>query len=299
MKKKRCCNREALQGWLSILPVLIIIVAVRGVPVAAAVIKSFTNWDGMLKSDFVGLKNYIQILGHGEFWGLFRNNLVLLIYIPIQIFIGVVVAVLLYEEVKGWKIFRTIYYIPQVVSSLIVGFLFAIFFGFNGPINTFLRAVGMDGLAIEWLGQASSGLGVIIFCLVWINIGWQGMLVLGGLASVSPDIYEAARLDGAGYWQKLFLVTLPLLRRTIEYSVMVSVIWSFTSLFPLIYSLTRGGPGTETMTIDYMIYQKSFVSGSQMGYSCAMSVILLVIILIFTGIQQGMSQKKEREEGAA
>ena len=123
--------------------------------------------------------------------------------------------------------------------------------------------------------------------------------MLGGLASVSPDIYEAARLDGAGYWQKLFLVTLPLLRRTIEYSVMVSVIWSFTSLFPLIYSLTRGGPGTETMTIDYMIYQKSFVSGSQMGYSCAMSVILLIIILIFTGIQQGISQKKEREEGAA
>ena len=296
MSKSKIRRRENIQGWLSVLPVLAVLAAVRGVPMAAAVVKSFTNWDGILKSDFVGFQNYINILAKGEFWGLLENNLVILIFIPIQVMLGMIVAVLLYEEVRGWKVFRTLYYLPQIISSVIVGFLFTILFGYYGPINTVLRSIGLDGLAIEWLGNRGSGLFVIIFCLVWINIGWQGMLVLGGLSSISPEIYESARLDGAGYWQRLFKITIPLIRRTIEYSVMTSVIWSFTGLFPLIFSLTQGGPGTETMTIDYMIYQKSFVSGSQLGYSCALSVILLVIILIFTGIQMGISQKRYRFE---
>ena len=296
MSKSKIRRRENIQGWLSVLPVLAVLAAVRGVPMAAAVVKSFTNWDGILKSDFVGFQNYINILAKGEFWGLLENNLVILIFIPIQVMLGMIVAVLLYEEVRGWKVFRTLYYLPQIISSVIVGFLFTILFGYYGPINTVLRSIGLDGLAIEWLGNRGSVLFVIIFCLVWINIGWQGMLVLGGLSSISPEIYESARLDGAGYWQRLFKITIPLIRRTIEYSVMTSVIWSFTGLFPLIFSLTQGGPGTETMTIDYMIYQKSFVSGSQLGYSCALSVILLVIILIFTGIQMGISQKRDRLE---
>ena len=296
MSKSKIRRRENIQGWLSVLPVLAVLAAVRGVPMAAAVVKSFTNWDGILKSDFVGFQNYINILAKGEFWGLLENNLVILIFIPIQVMLGMIVAVLLYEEVRGWKVFRTLYYLPQIISSVIVGFLFTILFGYYGPINTVLRSIGLDVLAIEWLGNRGSGLFVIIFCLVWINIGWQGMLVLGGLSSISPEIYESARLDGAGYWQRLFKITIPLIRRTIEYSVMTSVIWSFTGLFPLIFSLTQGGPGTETMTIDYMIYQKSFVSGSQLGYSCALSVILLVIILIFTGIQMGISQKRDRLE---
>lgn len=296
MSKSKIRRRENIQGWLSVLPVLAVLAAVRGVPMAAAVVKSFTNWDGILKSDFVGFQNYINILAKGEFWGLLENNLVILIFIPIQVMLGMIVAVLLYEEVRGWKVFRTLYYLPQIISSVIVGFLFTILFGYYGPINTVLRSIGLDGLAIEWLGNRGSGLFVIIFCLVWINIGWQGMLVLGGLSSISPEIYESARLDGAGYWQRLFKITIPLIRRTIEYSVMTSVIWSFTGLFPLIFSLTQGGPGTETMTLDYMIYQKSFVSGSQLGYSCALSVILLVIILIFTGIQMGISQKRDRLE---
>ena len=149
-----------------------------GVPMAAAVVKSFTNWDGILKSDFVGFQNYINILAKGSSGDYWRNNLVILIFIPIQVMLGMIVAVLLYEEVRGWKVFRTLYYLPQIISSVIVGFLFTILFGYYGPINTVLRSIGLDGLAIEWLGNRGSGLFVIIFCLVWINIGWQGMLVL-------------------------------------------------------------------------------------------------------------------------
>lgn len=296
MKKSKIRRKENIQGWLSVLPVLLIILTIRGVPIVTAAVKSFTNWDGLYKSDFIGLRNYINILTKKEFWNLLQNNLILMIFIPIQVLTGSVVAVLLYEEVRGWKVFRTLYYLPQIISSVIVGFLFTMLFGYYGPINTLLRSIGLDSLAVEWLGNRGSGLFVIILCLVWINIGWQGMLVLGGLSSIDPEIYESAKLDGAGYWTRLFKITMPLIRRTIEYSVMTSVIWSFTGLFPLIFSLTKGGPGTQTMTIDYMIYQKSFVSGSQLGYSCALSIILLIIIMILTAVQMIVSGKRDRLE---
>ncbi len=289
-------RREAIVGWMFILPTILILLTIRGIPMITAFVKSFTNWDGMYKNDFVGLRNYILILGKEEFWALLKNNLVLLLFIPIQVLIGVIVAVLLFEEVRGWKVFRSLYYIPQVISPLIIGFLFAVLFGYNGPINVLLRGIGLNTWAIDWLGSGATALPVIIFCLVWINIGWQGMLVLGGIGAIPLSVYEAAKLDGAGYWRRLFSITFPMIQGTIRYSVMMSVIWSFTSLFPFIYSMTRGGPGTETMTIDYMIYQKSFVTGSQMGYSCALSVILLVIILIFTVVQMKLQRRGELKE---
>ena len=173
-------RREAIVGWMFILPTILILLTIRGIPMITAFVKSFTNWDGMYKNDFVGLRNYILILGKEEFWALLKNNLVLLLFIPIQVLIGVIVAVLLFEEVRGWKVFRSLYYIPQVISPLIIGFLFAVLFGYNGPINVLLRGIGLNTWAIDWLGSGTTALPVIIFCLVWINIGWQGMLVLVG-----------------------------------------------------------------------------------------------------------------------
>ena len=127
-------------------------------------------------------------------------------------------------------------------------------------------------------------LGVIIFCLVWINIGWQGMLFLGAMTQISPEIFEAARLDGAGYWTRTFKIMLPLLVPTVEYSCITSVMWTFTGLYSLIFSITGGGPGYDTTTIDYMIYMKAFRGNSEFGYACALSVILMLIVGIVISI---------------
>lgn len=298
MKSGRCKARslrkaENIQGWLSVLPVILIILAIRGYPMLVGILKSFTNWDGLFRSDFIGLQNYINILGGSQFWMLLKNNLILLLYLPVQLLLGLIVAVLLYEEVFGWRFFRSCYYLPQVLSSLSIGYLFVVFFGLDGPLNQALRLIGLDSLAVNWLGKSSTGLLVIIICMVWINIGWQGMLFLGGMASIPPSVYEAARLDGAGYWTRLFKITLPMLLRTLEYSCVMSVLWCFTGLFNLIFSITKGGPGYETTTVDYMIYLKAFKGGSEFGYASAIAVILMLIVLVVTIVQLKLTDKAD------
>ena len=284
-------HRDARAGLFSVLPALFLILAVRGYPMILAIQKSFTNWDGLKKNKFIGLDNYISILTGGEFWILLRNNLILLAYIPLQLLVGMTIAVLLYEEVLGWKFFRSLYYLPQVVSTVIIAYLFGVFFGYDGPINLLLRKAGLEMFAIEWLATGPGAMAVIILSLVWVNIGWQGILILGGMSSISPSVFEAARIDGAGYWRRLFHIIIPMLNRVIEYSCIISVIWVFTGLFSFIHSLTGGGPGYETTTIDYMIYLKAFVTGSQLGYACAVAVLLLAIILVFTRVQMTIADR--------
>lgn len=279
------------QGWLSVLPAILVVLAIRGYPLVFGFFKSFTDWSGIGSGNWVGLSNYISILTGAEFWTLLKNNLVILVFIPIQLVLGLLTAVLLYEEVWGWKFFRVVFYLPQIVSSLVIGYLFAVFFGYNGPVNKVLEMIGLGMLKTEWFGDAGMALSIIIFCLVWINIGWQAMLGLGGLSAISPSVFEAADLDGAGFWRKFFTITLPMLGRTIEYSCIMSVIWVFTGIFPYIFAMTKGGPGYSTTTIDYMIYLKSFGSVSKPGYASALSMILLVIVLVFTIIQMRVSNR--------
>ena len=280
-------------AWLSVFPVILIILVIRGYPIFNTIIKSFTNWDGMYRNTFVGLANYRDIIVNGEFWMMLRNSVILLIFFPFQVFFGYTVAFLLYEEVWGWRFFRALYYLPQMLSSVIVGFLFSTLFSYNGPINFALRAIGFEALALNWMSNAPTALGVIILSMVWINIGWQGILVLGGLSSISPAVFESARIDGANYWQRLFSIALPQLNRVTEYSIIISVMWVFTGMFPLIHTMTRGGPGYETTTVDYMIYLKAFVTGSQLGVACAVAVILLIIVLLLTKLGMMITDRME------
>lgn len=290
-KKSKYTKVTARQGWLSVLPVLAVILLIRGYPLIVGFCKSFTNWNGMSRNDFVGLSNYIHILKDPVFWDLLKNNIFFMLFIPVQLIIGIMVAVLFYEETLGWKFFRNVFYLPQIISSVVIGYLFSVFFSFRGPVNAVLKAVGLNGWAREWMGEKETAMVIIIICLVWVNIGWQAMLGLGGLGSIQTSVFEAAKIDGAGYWQRLFQITIPMLGRTIEYSCIMSVIWVLTGLFPFIFSMTKGGPGYDTTTIDYMIYLKSFGSSSEMGYACALSVLLLILVTGLTFIQMKLSDK--------
>ena len=273
------------QAVLSILPVIVVLLAIRAYPIVTAFVKSFTNWDGLYKNDFVGLTNYVRLFKSGIIWKLLRNNFALLANVPVQVFLGLVVAVLLHERVWGWRFFRSLYYFPQIISAVIIGYLFRTFFALDGPLNRMLIAVGMPSLAIEWLGGAGTALGVIVFCLVWSSLGWMAVVFMGGLSSIPDSVFEAARIDGAGFWRRTFQIAVPMLVRVMEFAVVLSVVWTFTGLFPFIFSLTRGGAGYETTTLDYMIYLKSFVSGYNLGEACAVAVLLLLIILALTVVE--------------
>jgi ABC-type sugar transport system permease subunit len=280
--RKRTRLRQAV---LSILPVVAVLLLVRAYPIITAFFKSFTNWNGLFSSDFVGLTNYARILKSGVFYKLLRNNFVLLLNVPIQIFLGLVVGILLHERAWGWRFFRSLYYVPQIISAVIIGFLFRTMFSLDGPINVVLAHIGFPGPALEWMGNTWTALGVIVFCLVWSSLGWMAIVIMGGLSAIPDSVFEAARIDGAGFWRRTFQIAVPMLARVLEYALTLSVVWTFTGLFPFIFSLTRGGPGYETTTLDYMIYIKSFVSGVNLGEACAYAVLLLVIILALTLIE--------------
>lgn len=291
-KHSALLRRENQQGWLSVLPVLALELLVCAYPIGMVLVKSFTNWDGMFKSDLVGLRNYIRIFSDPNFWTLLKNTGVFLLTIPVQALIGMIIAVILNDRIPGWRFFRLVYYLPSIISMTVVGLLYKIMFSYSGPLNEVLRAIGLDALAIEWLNSGPSARFVVFLCLVWSNIGWQVLIIFGGLAGIDPSILEAATIDGAGYWRRLFSITIPLLARTLEYSFVSAMIWIFTGIFPLIYSLSNGGPGYETTTLDYMVYVKGF-NGTKLGQACALSVILLLIITAITVIQMRMSNRAD------
>lgn len=268
-----------------------VLLAIRAYPIITAAVKSLTNWDGLFTSKYVGFTNYRRLLTGSTFWILVRNNFVLLINVPVQVFLGLVVAVLLHERVLGWRFFRALYYIPQIISAVIIGYLFRTLFSMDGPINIVLGRLGMMPNPVEWLGNAGSALGVIIFTLVWSSLGWVAIVFMGGLSTIPDSVFEAARIDGAGFWRRTFQIAVPLLVRVVEYAVMLSVVWTFTGLFPFIFSMTKGGPGYDTTTLDYMIYIKSFVSGVNLGEACALAMLLLVIIFGLTVAQMRLTNR--------
>lgn len=288
-KTKKLINN--VQGWLSILPVILLILVFTAYPIVYSISKSFTNWDGLFRSDYIGFRNYARILGREQFWMLLSNNIILLIFIPIQLVTGLLVATFLFEEVPGWRFYRSCFYLPQILSALSIGYLFSIFFGYDGPINAIITLLG--GSPVYWLGNRWTALLVIIICLVWINIGWQGMLFLGAMSQISLAVFEAARLDGAGFWTRMFKIMLPMMLRTVEYSCIMSVLWVFTGLYNLIFSITGGGPGYGTTTVDYMIYIKAFAKSSEFGYACALSVVLMIIVSVVTVIQMKASNRMD------
>jgi multiple sugar transport system permease protein len=249
----------------------------------------------LYQSDWVGLQNYVNFVKGGPFWMILRNTLILMINVPLQVFVGLVVALLLYEKVKGWQLYRAVIYTPQIISAVIIGFLFKIFFGFNGPFNSVLRAVGLGKIAIEWFGNSYTALAVIVFSVVWFSIGWQAIVILGGMSAIPPSVFEAAIIDGANYWQRAFKIVVPMLVRVIEFAVIASGVWTLTQLFPFLYAMTRGGPGYETSTLDYMIYLKSFGLGfgRDYGTATAIAVMLLILVLTLTLIEMRVANRAD------
>lgn len=290
-------RREGLlQGLFPVIPVVLIVAGIKGYPVVVTVLKSFTNWDGV-HSKYIGLWNYLRLFQGHDFWVMVRNSMMLLLHIPILLFVGFVLAILLKERLPGWRVFRSITYLPQVISIVIIGYVFRALFAYDGSVNRLLGLLGLKALAIEWLGNGYTGILVIILSMVYQSLGWEVLLIFGGMSAIPESVMEAADLDGAGYWRRLFRIIIPLLTQVVRYSVIVSVMWVFTGLFPFIYTITRGGPGYETTTLDYMIYQQAFSSGSMLGAASATAVVLLLIVLALTRVQMVVADRLGSWEG--
>src|SRR5215207_9491584 len=267
-------RQESLIAYASLIPAFLLVAVVIWYPVTRTLYQSFTDWNGAT-SKWIGWQNYERIASNGELWLLLRNNLIFVFAVPGILLVSLVVTVLLFEEAPGWRLFRSVYYLPTILSAAVVGTLMRIIFSAQGAANDVLGRTGLERLQHDWLGAVPTAFMVLIFAFYWQTLGQGVLIFLAGMSSIPTDLLEAARLDGAGWWNRLTRIIIPLLVPTIAYFVLINVIWIFVGLFGLVYTVTKGGPGYATTPFDLMIYRKAFEAG-EMGYASALSVILFL-----------------------
>jgi multiple sugar transport system permease protein len=281
-KKRRVWQRrERWIGIAAVAPALIVVLGFMVYPVLFALYISFNKSNGV-SYQWLGLGNYIQLLTDPQVFQIFVINLKFLISVPLVIFVSIIVAVLLFERVRGWKFFRIIYFLPNVLSVAVVGIMFKSVFGYNGPVMSLVEAFG--GKRVDVFTNGTLSIVVIILALIWAGFGYQSLLLLSGLMAINPAVFEAAALDGAGWWKRLWYITLPNIRRVLGFVFIINVLYTFTSLFGFIFVMTAGGPGFETTTLDYLVYLKAFTS-SNLGSGAALAVLLFIFIGILTVLQ--------------
>src|SRR5215211_1680822 len=269
-------------AYFAIAPAASLILSVMVYPIAYVVYLSFTPSDGIVIHELVGLDNYVGLLEDSAFWRVMLNNLIFLLSVPLILTASLLCAVLMYEGIWGQKVFRILFFIPSVISTVVIGILFRTLFAYDGPVNRLLAPLGIP--RIDWLASGGTAMTVIIIALVWGSFGYGMLILLAGMANIDPNVYDAARLDGANWFQRVRYITLPLILKVMGFLSVINVIYTFASLFGFIFVMTSGGPGYATTTLDYFIYLKMF-SGSDLGSGAALAVILFFIIIVLTAVQ--------------
>ncbi|MFN4001258.1 carbohydrate ABC transporter permease [Microcella sp.] len=284
-------RRDRIVGLLAVLPALLVVVGFMAFPVAFALFISFTKTNG-LRFEWRWFDNYIALLNDPIVHQVFLNNLKFLISVPLVIFVALIVSVLLFERVRGWKYFRVIFFLPNVLSVAVIGIMFRNAFGYYGGVNQALALFGVE--PIQFFTNGTTAIAIIILALVWAGFGYQSLLLLAGLTAINPAVFEAAAIDGAGWWKRLWYITLPNIRRVLGFVFIINVIYTFSSLFGFIYVMTAGGPGFDTTTIDYLVYLRAF-SSTNLGSGAALAVILFLFIGILTLVQNRVFKLGEED----
>jgi ABC-type sugar transport system permease subunit len=260
-----------------VLPIVAVVGFLILVPTASVLVHSFTNWAPGYPSPWVAFQNYVDLARSPQFQQILENQGFLMLGLPLWIFLPLVVATMLHERVPAPGLFRTVYFFPATVSPAVIGILFSFILQPDGPLNTGLRKIGLGGLAGNWLADTRLVKPTLIVVLAWATVGTGVVIFSAALGAVPQELFEAAALDGASWWRRLRHVVLPGVRRVVELWAVILVVTLFVAVFPWIFTLTRGGPGYASTTIDYDIYQNALGFG-RFGMAAAESVYLLVIV---------------------
>jgi ABC-type sugar transport system permease subunit len=266
-------------------PLVLLLLLFRAWPVANAIYLSMTKWDGVNAPQWIGSANYRYMLHDPVFYQALRNNVLILLAVPVWVLVPLVVAAMLYNGLPLARTFRLMLFFPVVLSPVVIGVYYSIALRYDGPLNSLLGSLGLSGLRREWLYSPSTALLCVIAVLIWSTMGIGILIFMSALANVDDNLYEAAILDGASATRRFWHITMPQVRPAIEYWTIIVLSATFTSLFPYIYALTHGGPGYDTYTLDYYVYDTAFGNNAA-GYASAIGVVLLAIgfILAFSQI---------------
>ena len=275
---------QARWGPLYALPALLVVLVFVGYPFASIVFHAFTEWDGFTEPTWVGLANFEALLHDPYFATALRNNIFFALTVPLQLIVPLVLAFLIHERIPGWRIYRWTYFLPAILSTVVVGILARTALQYNGPINAVLRGVGIDGLAVNWLETPTTSLPAILFVVFWANFGYNVVLYLAGMSGIDPNLPDAARVDGASSSQVLRHVYVPGLRRVMEIVLVTSTIVAFAYMFTYVFTITNGGPGFETYVAELLIYNNAFAF-QRLGYASAMGLLLATLIAVVGFLQ--------------
>ena len=275
---RRSGRRLAALGLMA--PPLALYGAFMLYPLARVLLLSLYRWDGLGTGTWAGADNYVQTLSDDRLLGAFGHALVLIVfYALIPLAIGLVLADLLTRaRLKGLGFFRTVVFLPQVVAMVVLAVAWRRIYAPDGLLNSALRALGLDALTRAWLGDFSTALIAVGLIGTWVSTGLVTVLLMSGIAAIPRDYYEAATLDGAGWWRRLWYVTLPGVRAEVLVSLTLTIVAALKT-FDLVYVTTSGGPGASTTVPSYEVYNQAFRLG-RVGTASSLAVILTAVIFV-------------------
>lgn len=283
-------RKDERTAWVFLLPSLVLFATFTGIPVIAALGISFTQWDLFNPARFIGLDNYTTLFRDPIFARVMGNTAYfVLLSVPVQMLIGLGCALALNRGIRGQTFFRIAYFLPVVTSTIAAALVWAWLFNANfGLVNALLSLMGITDVP-RWLASTQWAMPAVIIVSIWQNLGYAMVLFLAGLQNIRADLYDAAAMDGARGWRRLWFITLPLLSPTTFFVLIISIIGSF-QIFELVFVMTQAGPANATNTLVYYIYQNGF-QFYQMGYASAAAMILFVIVLLMTLVQYALQNR--------
>ena len=287
MKKlwKKFLNEQNSAGMLFVLPALLGTLIFIIIPVISSFGLSFCSWDLLNPIDWIGLKNYTDILSNGLFYKILLNTLVFALSTSILgVIIPLILASILNSKIRGSEFFKCAYFLPFITPMVVIGIIWTwIFDPEIGLLNNVLH------IHINWLYDSQFAMAALIIVSVWKLIGYNMIIFLSSMCAISNSMYEAAKIDGANAYQTFMNVTMPLLSPTIFFVIIITAISSF-QVFDLIYLMTEGGPFDSTNVLVYDIYKNAF-EYFNVGKASAIAYILFLIILVLTLVQWNLRKK--------
>jgi ABC-type sugar transport system permease subunit len=281
-------------GWLYVLPAIALFGFVVVVPVLQSIWYSFFRWNGFTPGVWVGIENYENFFSDPKIGQAFSNTLVMIFFFSIlPILLGLVSAALVARSrLRGTSFFRSVIFLPQILTSVVIVVIWRQFFSSEGIINSALRSVGLEDFTQPWLGSFTFTLPVLGLAGTWTTMGLCMLLFVAGTGNISQELYDAVRIDGAGAIREFFTVTLPGLKPQIAVALTLTIIGALR-VFDLVWLTTRGGPGGTSITPSVLLYSKAFTQ-SQVGAGAAIGVVLAIMSLVVALVIVRLMEDRDR-----
>jgi raffinose/stachyose/melibiose transport system permease protein len=282
-------------GWLYVLPGLAFYVLFTLAPLLHTVYYSLFDWDGLTPKTWVGLANYGEALSDSVLRDSFVHSAVLIVYYAVfPVIIGLVLtAALTRAAIRGFRFFRTVLFLPQLIAGVVIAQAWTWIYASDGPLNRFLELIGLGSLVRPWLGDFTWALPSIGAIGSWVTFGLCMVLFIAGVQKIPTSLYDAARVDGAGPVREFFAVTLPGLRAEILVAFVLTTINALRS-FDIVYNTTAGGPGGSTIVPSMYMYQNAFLY-NRVGYAAAIATVLAIAIFVLAALVLRIGDRGEHQ----